>query len=556
MALTVSSSVNDMKGYPDGSFAGNNSWFNIGASPSFEDTPGATAATLRMGTIHRGDMFNGGSWWNPSAEFRDADYWTHFVTWNVVQEERNPISFNRLHTATNAAVEYRRCYIAVQLRSNNQWYIVYDTVVQHAHFRATESSQQYVGGGIEQRTGQWGNPIIRWVNDPTNSNTKYSLHQQASNAAGLYNGSLPKYGSVESGSQGSRIRLYNPNNDSGPIFRNIFTLTEMRLTKWDSGGVDDLNNAWLLNYQGGDFFPNLNSTVEQDQRPAFAYSRARRLTRDFQFFTAWCCNEISSDNRNTADAGVSEAYFRSNLPPIFFESGATPTPAPAPAPTPAPELPGNIAKWYDVLDGNDDPYFTKTTDAGITTFSISPSTNVVLGPSQSQVFTATVAGANITDTTVTWSLSDTTNASINATTGLLTTNANFTGELNNSNNYSTTVIATSNQLTNINATKTITLVPSSAGTRRVKISGIDPQAAGQTGVNVSVFYSHQSNLTGAKITDINGASIDNTLEEGFAVMYLNDSIIDTLPLGTTVKVAAQNQTDTRGFRGVATGVVI
>lgn len=550
--LTANSSVQDMKGYPDGRIVNNNAFWNIGASPSFESS-GTTSATLGMGVRHKGDSYNGGSFWKAASQYRDGDWWTMMVPWNVCQEEGDVNTNARLHTASNIAIEYRRVVAYAQLLSDEKWYKVYDGIQNaHSFFRATETDQTYVSGGIEIATGAGGGPKVNWVNDPSNSNTKYSLHQVANQSTGVFNNEI---GNIVSSPEGSRIQIYFP-GDSGQKFKNLFYATELRLTKWNDGGADEIDNARILAYQGADCHPDAVSTASgtnADGRPPFSHSRNKRLTREFQWFTAWCCNECNSNNFETSIAGVDEAYFRANLPPIFLEEPTTPV---DPDPD-AGDVEITIGKWYDVEDGSGNPYFSKSSGAVVTQMSVSPNTNISLGPSENQQFTYTVSGSNLTASPAAgWSLSDTTNASIDATSGLLTTNASFTGETNQSGVYVINVILTSNDVPSVKTQIPVTLVPSVATTRKVRVAGLEPDSAGESGIQVSVFYSNASNLTGAKITDINAANIESTLENGEAVMYLTNAAIQALPSGTSVKVAAENQLKTKGFRGVATGTVV
>lgn len=549
MAISVSESVRDMKGEPDGRAANNSSYFNPGSPNNFE-TYGTTAGALRQGTQHTGHLFNGGTWWNPIPEYKDADYWTHFATWNVCQEEQDRNTFARLHTNTNTAIEYRRVVTYVQLLSDLKWYRVYDGIANaHVFFLANEVNQQYVAGGIISRTGAGGGPVIKWVNNPSDSNTKFCLHQVGNTPAGMVNS---EYGTLEVGSAGNRIRLYYSYN-SGQIFKNIFTGTEMRLVKWDTGGAEIDSNARILSYQGGDWFPNVSSRVEDDLRPAFAYSRYKRLTTEFQWFTAWCANEIFSDNKDTANAGVSEAYYRANLPPVFFEEPTIPD-------TPDPDSGTSeitIGKWYSVSDTEGNPYFSKTSDPVVSQISISPAETITLSPSQTQQFNYVISGSNLSASpSGLWSLSDTTNATIDSVSGQLITKPTFSGDLNQTSYYITDVIITSQDIPSVSARKTIRLQPPAVGTKKVKITELEPDAAGESGIRVSIFYAHSTNLTGNKIADVSSVSISSTLENGHAVMYISAPELENIAVGTSVVVVAENQTKTKGIRGVASGTVI
>lgn len=552
MAISINESVRDMKGYPDGRIANNNAYWNIGANPNFEQA-GTTSATLGMGTMHRGDSYNGGSFWTAASQYRDGDWWTMIVPWHVSQEEQDRNTGARLHTATNCAIEYRRVVCYVQLLSDNKWYKVYDGVTSaHAFFRATETNQSYVAGGISIGTGPGGGPLVPWVNDPTNSNTKYSIHQVANQSPGLFGNEL---GNLVSSSEGGRIQIYF-SYDSGQKFKNIFYGTEVRLALADPNGIDDLDNARILGYQGADAHPDTISTYSgpnSDGRPPYAHSRNKRLTREFQWFTAWCCNECNSNNFNTAQAGVSEEYFRANPPPIFFEEPDT-TPDPDPD-TGTTEL--TIGKWYAVEDGDSDPYFSKAGEPIVSSLTLEPSTQITLSPSTSQQFFYTISGDNlVASPPAIWSLSDTTNATIDSTSGLLTTNSSFTGELNSAGFYVTDVIITSQDVPTVRTRKTIRLQPPISGTKKVKVTNLEPGSAGETGIKVSVFYSDSSDLTGDKICDVNSVSISSTLEDGYAVMYIESAEISELAAGTSVVVVAENQTQTRGIRGVAAGTVV
>lgn len=542
--------VSDMTGVPDGRMINNDAYWNKGSPYNYESY-GGHAGSLRMGAVPRGDQFNGGSWWNPISAYKDSDYWTHFVAWAVVQEEGGVGSQKdqRLHSGTNVAIEFRRHIVELLAKNTidgwtaGTWYRIVDTVGGYGFFRATESGQIYTVGGISQAGTSGGGIKVQWMNTPGVNETKYCLHF-------IGNGGLASGYSLEN----NRINLTSRTQN----LRNMFVMLEARLVQWDTGGAA-LNTSGnrLLMYMGGDWFPNSYSPEGDDKRPAFAYSRSKRLTTEWQKFTATCLNEqVNIDHADPANAGVSISQFFSNKPPYVLQvdSGTTPAPTPAPTPVPTPVDLATTGVWGDREDTGV-PTFVDTTDVVVTGVSISPSLDLYNTVSQTRQFTATVMGENLTDTTVTWSVSPSTNCSIDSA-GLLTINSTLTGELIGTNFYPVYVRATADQDGASYGEAIVKIISNLVGTLRVKVVGIEASAAGTTGIDVSVFTPVTGSPTGTKIADASGLTIEPTLESGAAVLYVDSNNFSNLTVGQAVKVVAQNSANTQGFRGTATGVVV